>query len=226
MKAASASDTFHARREEMVEEQIARPTDGRMPVRDARVLAAVRSVPRHLFVPEEARSEAYGDHPIPIGHAQTISQPYIVAVMTELLALPPRSRVLEIGTGSGYQAAVLSLLAAEVFSVERVPLLAEEAGRRLAGAGFLNVRVRVGDGFEGWPEHAPYDAVIVTAAPSSVPPRLVEQLRPGGRLVAPVGPSHGMQPLTLVRKLADGSAEEQQVMGSRFVPMLAGVCGQ
>lgn len=204
---------------------MARPRDGRMPVRDARVLAAMRAVPRHLFVPEEALGEAHEDHPIPIGHGQTISQPYIVAVMTELLALTPRARVLEIGTGSGYQAAVLSRLAAEVFSVERAPRLAEEALRRLAEDGCLNVRVRVGDGYEGWPEHAPYDAILVTAAPPSVPARLVEQLRPGGRLVAPVGPSCGVQPLTLVTKRPDGGVDEERVMGSCFVPMLPGVNG-
>lgn len=196
-----------------------------MPVRDRRVLDAMRSVPRHEYVPAEARAEAYEDHPIPIGHGQTISQPYIVAVMTELLALTPRARVLEIGTGSGYQAAVLSRLAAEVFSIERVPLLAEEARRRLVEDGCLNVRVRVGDGYGGWPEYAPYDAIVVTAAPSSVPAPLVEQLRCGGRLVAPVGPSCGVQPLTLVAKGSDGSVTEERVMGSCFVPMLPGVAG-
>ncbi|MCC7519540.1 MAG: protein-L-isoaspartate(D-aspartate) O-methyltransferase [Verrucomicrobiae bacterium] len=207
----------------MVLEQIARPRDGRTAVHDARVLDAMRAVPRHLFVPEEARNEAYDDHPIPIGHGQTISQPYIVAVMTEQLALPPRARTLEIGTGSGYQTAVLARLAAEVFSIERVPRLAEEADRRLGEQGFRNVRIRVGDGFEGWSEHAPYDGILLTAAPPEIPPRLVDQLRPGGRLVAPVGADHGVQPITLVTKRADGAVEETRVMGARFVPMVPGV---
>lgn len=207
----------------MVEEQIARPRDGRKPVRDPRVLDAMRAVPRHAYVPEEARFEAYDDHPLVIGHDQTISQPYIVAVMTELLAIPPGGRVLEIGTGSGYQSAVLARLAAEVFSVERIPFLAGEASRRLAGEGCANVRVRVGDGFEGWPEHAPYDAIVVTAAPPSVPSRLVEQLRPGGRMVVPVGPAFGVQPLTLVTRRPDGGFLEERVMGACFVPMLPGV---
>lgn len=207
----------------MVEEQIARPSDGRRPVRDDRVLAAMRSLPRHLFVPAEDRAEAYGDRPLLVGCGQTISQPYMVAIMTELLALAPEARALEIGAGTGYQTAVLARLAAKVFSVERVPALAREACRRLAEIGVRNARIRCGDGFEGWPEHAPYDAILLTAAPVALPPRLLDQLRPGGRLVAPIGPAEGAQSLTLVTRRADGARDVEEVMGVRFVPMLPGV---
>ena len=156
-------------------------------IRDARVLEAMRQVPRHLFVPETLRSQAYEDYPLPIGHDQTISQPYIVAYMSETLAVGPGRRVLEIGTGSGYQAAVLAEMGVEVYTVEIVEPLARTAARTLASLGYSTVHTRVGDGYGGWPEHAPFDAVIVTAAPDHVPKPLIEQLAVGGRLVIPVG---------------------------------------
>ena len=169
-------------------------------VRDARVIEAMLRVPRHLFVPEASRSRAYGDHPLPIGRGQTISQPFIVAFMTESLALKPGDKVLEVGTGSGYQAAVLACLADRVFSVEIDETLAREAAGKLRELGYGAVRVRQGDGFFGWPEEAPFDAVIVTASPNRIPPPLLEQLAEGGRLIIPVEKGPLSQTLTLVTK--------------------------
>jgi len=185
-------------------------------VRDPRLLRALRAIPRHEFVPPEQRTHAYEDRPLPIGEGQTISQPYIVAVMTELLELDGSEKVLEIGTGSGYQAAVLSMLAREVYSIEIVPELARRAAADLARLGYANVHVRHGDGYRGWPEEAPFDAIIVTAAPGHVPEPLVEQLAIGGRMVLPVGDVS--QDLVLVTRSEDGVRQER-LLGVRFVPM-------
>jgi len=194
----------------MVRSQIA----GRA-IRDPRVLEAMRSVPRHRFVSEEFVDESYGDYPLPIGYGQTISQPYIVAYMAEVLSLRPDSRVLEIGTGSGYQAAVLALLAAEVFSIEIIPELAAESSTRLMQLGFGNVRVRNGDGYIRGPEEAPFDGIIVAAAASEIPPPLIEQLAEGGRLISPVG--RGVQSLILMSK--GGGMERKRLIPVRFVPL-------
>ena len=188
-------------------------------VRDPNVLAALRKVPRHLFVPGDGQAEAYDDHPLPIGHEQTISQPSLVAYMTEILKVGQDARVLEIGTGSGYQAAILGELVREVYTIEIVRPLGEAAGRLLQRLGYANVRVKVGDGYQGWPECAPFDAILVTCAPENVPPPLVEQLKPGGRLCLPVGPRTGLQELYLMTKRPDGTLEKQAVLPVRFVPM-------
>lgn len=186
-------------------------------VRDPRVLAAMRKVPRHVFVPLKFQSLAYTDSPLPIGYDQTISEPYIVAYMTEALELKPRARVLEVGTGSGYQAAVLAELAREVYSIEIVEPLAKEAAERLRRLGYSNVHVRTGDGYRGWPEAAPFDAIIVTAAPSHVPPPLLEQLREGGRLVLPLG--RFAQDLVRIRKTPQG-LQRESLLPVLFVPMV------
>ena len=188
-------------------------------VKDAAVLAAMRKVPRHLFVPGNMRAQAYADHPLPIGHDQTISQPSLVAFMTEILRVGREDRVLEIGTGSGYQAAILGELVRAVFTIEIVRPLGEESARRLKQLGYENIRVRVGDGFQGWPEEAPFDAIIVTCAPESVPQPLIDQLKPGGRMCIPVGPHFGAQDLYLLVKRADGTLERKAVLPVRFVPM-------
>jgi protein-L-isoaspartate(D-aspartate) O-methyltransferase len=185
-------------------------------IRDARVLDAMRRVPRHLFVPESSRAEAYTDGPLPIGYGQTISQPYIVAFMTEALEVAPDHRVLEIGTGSGYQAAVLSTLARTVFTIEIVAPLAERARQTLAAVGYRNVEVRVGNGYLGWPEHAPYDRMMVTAAPDEVPPALVQQLKIGGLMAIPVGT--GIQELRILRRTPTGT-QLLRTLPVRFVPM-------
>jgi protein-L-isoaspartate(D-aspartate) O-methyltransferase len=208
---ASPQDVFQEAREQMVREQI----EARG-VRDAKVLAAMRKVPRHLFVRPEDEAYAYADSPQPIGYGQTISQPYIVAFMTEALELKPQDRVLEIGTGSGYQAAVLAELVGEVYTIEIVEPLAKKAAERLKHLGYSNVHVRVGDGYRGWPEAAPFDAIMVTAAPTRVPPPLVEQLREGGRLVLPVG--HWEQDLVRLRRTPKGVTQET-LLAVRFVPM-------
>ncbi len=186
-------------------------------VTDARVLAALEQVPRHLFVPDDERAQAYEDRPLPIGSAQTISQPYIVALMSSLLELTPTSRVLEIGTGSGYQAAVLARLAGQVYSIEIVPELAAQARATLAHLGVSNLHLRVGDGYRGWPDAAPFDAIILTAAPPAVPQPLIEQLKPGGRMVLPVG--RGRQELTLLTRGAGGAVQRREVLPVLFVPM-------
>jgi len=203
---------WQSERVRMVEEQL----KGR-DIRDLRVLSAMLSVPRHLFIPESARGGAYGDFPVPIGHGQTISQPYIVAFMTEALKVGPEHRVLEIGTGSGYQAAVLSVLAKEVFTIEIVDALAKRARATLVELGYRNVDVRSGNGYLGWPEHAPYDRIIVTAAPPEVPPALVEQLKVGGLMAIPVGV--GDQELRIMRRSATGM-ETIATLPVRFVPMV------
>ena len=206
------ADPEAARRARMVETQIV--SRG---VRDPRVLAAMREVPRHLFVEPSERARAYDDTPLPIAGDQTISQPYIVALMTELLDLTPQERVLEIGTGSGYQSAVLSRVCREVYSIEIVPELARAAADRLAALGYRNVTVREGDGYRGWAEHAPFDGIIVTAAPERIPQPLLEQLAPGGRLVIPVGAF--LQELKVFRKDSAGNITEQAILPVRFVPM-------
>lgn len=207
-------------RHRMVETQIAHPRDGRAAVSDARVLEAMRTVPRHAFVPAEISDRAYDDTPLPIGHGQTISQPYIVALMTEHLRLPPGARVLEVGTGSGYQAAVLAVLTPHVFTMEIVDDLAREAGNRLKALGYDSVQVRRGDGHRGWPEQSPFDAIIVTCAPESLPQPLWEQLRPGGRIVIPIGPVDRVQRLVVVSKTSDGRQRTETVTDVRFVPMI------
>ena len=186
-------------------------------ISNARVLEAMSRVPRHLFVPEALRAEAYNDHPLPIGHDQTISQPYIVGFMTQALEIEPQNRVLEIGTGSGYQAAILAELAREVYTIEIVPELAERARGTLGALGYKNVQVRTGNGYLGWPEHAPYDRIMVTAAPEEVPPALVEQLRLGGRMAIPVG--RVFQELRILRRTQAG-LDTVETLPVRFVPMV------
>lgn len=187
---------------------------------DPDVLRVLRRTPRHLFVPEALSSRAYSDGALPIGHEATISQPFIVAVMTDLLQLDRDDVVLEVGTGSGYQAAILSQLAGRVYSVEIVPELARRAAAQLTALGYDNVSVRAGDGYAGWPEHAPFDAIIVTAGATHIPAPLVRQLKPGGRLVIPVGPSGRTQQLTLVRKDAAGRVRSQRLLDVNFIPMV------
>ncbi len=185
---------------------------------DPRVRAAMAEVPRHEFVPPEHRLAAYRNGPLPIGHGQTISQPFIVALMTELLQLQKADKVLEVGTGSGYQAAILSLLAREVYTIEIIPALGEMARANLEHLGYKNVRTRIGDGYQGWPEQAPFDAIIVTAAPGDVPPALIAQLRPGGRVVIPVGNFN--QELLVLVKRADGTISTTAIAPVRFVPLV------
>lgn len=187
-------------------------------VHDPDVLRAIRAVPRHLFVPEPETEHAYEDRALPIGYGATISQPYIVALMTELLQVKPTHKVLEIGTGSGYQAAVLSLLADRVYSMEIVPELAETAAKKLRELGYKKVRVVRGDGYQGWPEGGTFDRIILTAAPPKMPQALLDQLKPGGRLVAPIGEEE--QSLRVVEKLADGRLRETESIGVRFIPMV------
>lgn len=186
-------------------------------IRDPRVLAAMRAVPRQRFVPQELARMADEDRPLPIGYGQTISQPYVVAYMSELLQVEPGMRVLEVGTGSGYQAAILAALGAEVFSVEIIPALAERARALLTELGYTRVHIRVGDGSQGWPEEAPFERIIATAAPPFIPPPLLDQLGPGARMVVPVGTA--VQYLKVVDKLADGSLRFHDALPVRFVPM-------
>jgi protein-L-isoaspartate(D-aspartate) O-methyltransferase len=214
---AGEEDHFAAGRRRMVQEQLS--GSGRN-ITNARVLAVMEKIPRHEFVPSEFRFRAYEDRALPIGYDQTISQPYIVAFMTEQLDPRPTDRVLEIGTGSGYQAAVLALLVAEVYTIEIIEPLAQRAEADLKRLGYTNIRVRAGDGSPGWPEAAPFDTIIVTCAPGKVPPPLVEQLRDGGRMIIPVGP-WGDQELVLLRKQGE-QLEQRAVLPVRFVPMTGG----
>ena len=186
------------------------------------VLERIRSVPRHLFVDEALASRAYEDTALPIGHGQTISQPYIVALSTDLLNPRPGDVVLEVGTGSGYQAAVLAEIVSRVYSIEIIPSLGNEARKRLEELGYGNIEVRIGDGYAGWPEKAPFDGIVVTAAAPRVPQALVDQLKPGGRMVIPVGGAGDIQYLKLLTKRADGGIEEKKVLPVRFVPLVPG----
>jgi protein-L-isoaspartate(D-aspartate) O-methyltransferase len=209
-----ADQDWAAARKRMVQQQLAAPDRD---ITNRAVLDVMGRIPRHEFVPENLRGEAYADHPLPIGHGQTISQPYIVAFMTEQLDPKPGDRVLEIGTGSGYQAAVLAALAKEVYTIEIVEPLAQRARTDLGRLGITNVHVRAGDGYQGWPEAAPFDSIIVTCAPEAVPKSLVDQLREGGRMIIPVGPLHA-QNLYLLRKQG-GQVRQEAVLAVRFVPM-------
>jgi len=224
--AAAAEDRYVGLRAQMVAEiaQMARRTGAQTGRTEfsAVVMEAMRKVPRHLFVPASDVDAAYRNHPLPIGSGQTISQPYIVALTTDLVEPRKHHRVLEIGTGSGYQAAVLAELVEQVYSVEIVASLAREATERLRSLGYQNIDVRLSDGHVGWAEAAPFDAIVVTAAATHVPPALVEQLKPGGRMVIPVGPQHRTQEFTLVEKHADGSISKRVVLPVRFVPMTGG----
>lgn len=189
---------------------------------DSRVMQAMATVPRHEFVPQQQRSSAYENRPLPIGYGQTISQPYIVALMTDLLQPQPGQRVLEIGTGSGYQAAVLSTLIKQVFSIEIIEPLGESAARTLARLGYENISTQIADGYNGWPQQAPFDGILVTAAISHIPPPLVQQLKKGGRMVIPVGTRFQTQYLTLVEKDLQGVVSTRQLLPVYFVPFTGG----
>lgn len=206
-------ENYSKQKERMVREQLIRRG-----IKDERVLDAFRKVPRHLFVDPADRPLAYGDHPLPIGLEQTISQPYIVALMTEALQLKGNEKVLEIGTGSGYQAAILAELVEHVYTVERLPYLGERARKRLEQLGYTNISFKIGDGTKGWPEKAPFDGILVTAASEKIPPSLLEQLKPGGRLVIPLG-NTWLQDLTLVIN-ENGHFKKESLGGCRFVPLI------
>lgn len=213
----AAADRSRAhQRHRMVEEQLVNRD-----ITDEATLAAMRSVPRHRFVPDELSRSAYDDSPLPIGHGQTISQPYIVAYMTQLGRITRNTRILEIGTGSGYQAAVAAELTDHVYSIEIVPALAERAAATLKATGYGRVHLRTGDGYNGWPEAAPFDVIIVTAAADTIPPPLVAQLKDGGRMIIPVGPQFGTQNLVLVTKQKD-KVRTRTLMPVRFVPFTRG----
>jgi protein-L-isoaspartate(D-aspartate) O-methyltransferase len=209
------TDPFLAQRDRMVRDHI----EARG-IRNQEVFAAMRSTPRHQFVPDEWRADAYADRALPIGFRQTISQPYVVALMTELLEPRKELRVLEIGTGSGYQAAVLAALVRHVYTIEIVPELARMVSERLRSMGYRNITARQGDGYEGWREQAPFDRVILTAAPREIPTALLDQLKPGGKLVAPVGDSPMNQELVVVDKGLDGRIHRRPVIPIAFVPMV------
>jgi len=219
----SGVDPFAAARQAMLEEIAAdvRLTSQSLDKEalDPRVLDVMGKVPRHELVPDELRDVAYENRPLPIGHGQTISQPYIVAIMTDLLKFEPGQRALEVGTGSGYQAAILGQLGGAVYTIEIIEDLGEQARRNLERLGFKNIEVRIGDGYYGWEEHAPFDAIVVTAAASHVPPPLIKQLKNGGRMVIPVGSRFMVQQLLLVEKDASGTVTTRQILPVRFVPL-------
>ena len=217
-----AAAQYVEKRQRMVKTQIMRPGFGASPVRSKEVLEAMRQCPRHVFVPLRERLRAYQDSPLDIGHGQTISQPYIVALMTELLELTPESKVLEIGTGSGYQAAVLAHLTPQVYTVEIVKPLADRAKKTLDEQGYTTVQCRTGDGYFGWEEHAPFDAIIVTCAAGHLPPPLWEQLKPGGRIVVPIGGPHEVQHLVVIEKTPQGERKSRAVLPVIFVPLTRG----
>jgi len=220
---AEAQDPYAAPRKAMLDTIAALTRETRFETGRAtlseRVMAALDKVPRHRFVPSGEERHAYDNRPLPIGHGQTISQPFIVALMTDLLDLKAGDKVLEIGTGCGYQAAVLAELAREVYTIEIVVPLAQEAAARLAALGYRNVSARSGDGYRGWPEQAPFDAIMVTAGAREVPPALVQQLKPGGKLVIPVGPQWSGQELLVIEKDASGRTATRKVLAVRFVPL-------
>ncbi len=220
---ARSEEDYAVLREQMMREIAAEAQEiafetGR-PELNPKVMQAMGGVPRHRFVPPDKQRQAYENHPLGIGHGQTISQPLIVALMTDLLELEPQHRVLEVGTGSGYQAAVLALLAREVYSIEIIEPLARDAAQRLRELGYKNVSVRAGDGYQGWKEHVPFDRIIVTAAAPKVPPPLIEQLKPGGRMVIPVGESFDVQELMVIDKNAEGKISSRRSLPVRFVPL-------
>ncbi len=221
--AGAAAEDFASQRRQMVEDiaSLARATrvETGKPEFDERVMAVMAKVPRHEFVPASQLPSAYRNRPLPIGHGQTISQPYIVALMTDLARVEPEHRVLEVGTGSGYQAAVMAQLAKSVYTIEIIEPLGQQARQRLQAMNYSNVQVRLGDGYHGWEEHAPYDAILVTAAASHVPPPLVRQLKPGGRMVIPVGASFMVQHLMLVEKNLEGKVSTRQILPVAFVPL-------
>jgi protein-L-isoaspartate(D-aspartate) O-methyltransferase len=225
MSGADAQD-FAAQRARMVAEIDAMYAETRtetgLPAMAPRVRAALGKVERHRLVPADQANLAYRNHPLPIGHSQTISQPYIVALSTDLLAPEPNHVVLEVGTGSGYQAAVLAGLVKQVYTIEIVEALGRTAESRLAALGYKNIEVRIGDGYKGWPEKAPFDGIVVTAAAPRVPQALVDQLKPGGRLVIPVGERWEVQQLLLIVRKADGTVEQKNVLPVRFVPLIPG----
>jgi len=208
------SQDYAKERNEMVEYQIKRRN-----VTSEAVLSAMRNVPRHEFMPEIVKSYAYDDAPLPIGWGQTISQPYIVAYMTEQLDPKPGMKILEIGTGSGYQAAILAFLGCEVFTIELLDELAAGAEKAFAATGISNVKTRIGSGYTGWPEEAPFDAIIVTAAPERIPETLIEQLKDGGKMIVPVGAIHAVQSLNLITKMGKRTIEKE-LLPVRFVPMV------
>jgi protein-L-isoaspartate(D-aspartate) O-methyltransferase len=217
----NAAAWVHPRSGERADErgQMVRVLKRRYEMTDPNVLRAMLDVPRHWFVPSSQQSAAYQDNPLPIGHGQTISQPFIVAYMTHLLELTPESNVLEIGTGSGYQAAVLSELTPHVYTIEIVEPLGRQAMETFKERGYHTIQAKIGDGYKGWPQHAPFDAVIVTCAPDHIPQPLVDQLKSGGKIVIPVGHTWGIQDLLLVTKDTDGSLERKSMMPVRFVPL-------
>lgn len=222
----AAEERYIAERRAMLDE-IARTardtgTETGRPVLSARVMDALARVPRHQLVSAGDESRAYQNRPLSIGLGQTISQPFIVALMTDLMEVKPGDKVLEIGTGSGYQAAVIAELGATVYTIEIIQDLAREAARRLASLGYGRIVTRSGDGYKGWPEQAPFDSIIVTAAPTDVPRALTEQLKPGGRLVIPLGPTAGTQTLYVIEKERDGQLVRRAVLGVRFVPLTGG----
>ncbi len=208
------------RRRAMVKTQISSPPGYRKPIRDENVLAAMLAVPRHLFVNPNDVSKAYGDFPLPIGHGQTISQPYVVALMTDLLEVTPEQKVLEVGTGSGYQAAILSYLVKDVYTVEIIRALGQQASARMRRLDYNNVHLKTADGYYGWQEHAPFDRIIVTAASTLVPPPLLKQLRPGGKMCIPVGGQYRVQHLTMVEKSETGRITMKKILPVRFVPLI------
>ena len=225
MSGADAQD-FAAQRARMVAEIDAMYAETRtetgLAAMAPRVRAALGKVERHRLVPADQANLAYRNHPLPIGHSQTISQPYIVALSTDLLAPEPHHVVLEVGTGSGYQAAVLAALVKQVYTIEIVEALGRIAESRLAALGYKNIEVRIGDGYKGWPEKAPFDGIVVTAAAPRVPQALVDQLKPGGRMVIPVGERWEVQQLLLIVRKADGTVEQKNVLPVRFVPLIPG----
>jgi protein-L-isoaspartate(D-aspartate) O-methyltransferase len=207
-------DEWARLRKRMIEEQLKNRD-----ITNERVLAAMGKVPRHEFVPPGVRGLAYGDYPLSIGHKQTISQPYIVALMTQLIDPQPDQRVLEVGTGSGYQAAVLAELVKDVYTIELIPELAKEAAARLKELGYKNVQVRAGDGYQGWPEAAPFDAIVVTCGAEHLPEPLFKQLKPGGKIVIPIGDTPDTQTLQVITRAADGTRQTREVAPVRFVPL-------